>query len=226
MCHDFTTLPNRGSSPGIPQCRGLCPCTMDLKKIGNRLGNYRDEAGSRFYPLFVLLLTAKLVSAPDHLRQTFKTFNHSPAVMAQFRAAVTISKPRRRSHGRPNLQCTSGFRGRIATRVVPFRCSPTVWDARCITRAFVHSATEAGSEQRDDRKAAPSTAKNWPHPLPVSRCANACPPRPGSRLSGERAAPGNPLAESLPPLAPGLLPRTKSFHVDWLRGRTRSSLHR
>jgi hypothetical protein len=57
---------------------------MDLKKIGNRLGKYRDEAGSRFYPLFVLLLTAKLVSAPDHYAKLLKHSTTHPLLWRNF----------------------------------------------------------------------------------------------------------------------------------------------
>lgn len=86
-----------------------------------------------------------------------------------------------------------------------------------------HHAT---ADPDDRRRAAPSTGKNWTHPLPVYRCGHSSPQRPASRLSGERAAPTILLAESLRPPAPGFLPRTKSFHGDWLRGRTRSFVHR
>jgi hypothetical protein len=63
-------------------------------------------------------------------------------------------------------------------------------------------------------------------PRPVSCRGNACSHRQGSRFSGERAAPVIPLPQSQRPLAHAFLPLTKSFHVDVLQSRTRSSVHR
>jgi hypothetical protein len=89
----------------------------------------------------------------------------------------------------------------------------------------VCAVNDHAADLDDRRRSAPSIVKNWKHPLPVSRPGNAWPHRQGSRLSGEGAAPVIPLAESLRPLVPGFFPRTKSFHADWLRGRTRSFVH-